>query len=481
VNIELLANSREPIGKTLGHLLSTHSEAFFAVAYGTHSAFRQIERSHALQDFLKKGARLRAVFDIERHFTDPELIDELCTIPGDIECRMYAPRIRRLDKSAIGPAFHPKIYYFDSKGHSAAIVGSGNFTRGGLAKNHEVAMLLDGRRTLKIFKDLRNYLEDVWSWPHLISLDQYERFRDAYAKAYRDARARQDRPGVPDEVPLHQMQQDVDHLRMALATAQKASLPQAVAYVLGLLAGGGHAIDRRKNQLEIELRRGVLNQGKPQEGKVFFEGISERSFEQADCVRRDAERIVDRLNTSFRELSTAATVSCEQRGPLAYRVLMKFPRNSSLWLSLRDELRRVTSKTGRYSWPTVIDLRDPEVRRAFLQGYMDLRTRITATDRLPDSYTRIAVSVGGKATLFAEQLRDLMADEFACPSDRINFARGSSRGRENMLRIDARLVPVTFLRSHWQRIVVSDFRDYNRQFAGLRQDAAGQTHLNIEG
>lgn len=471
---ELLLNDRETIGGTIAKLLGSHNEAFFAVAYGTYNAVELLGQGHALELFARTGGRLRAVFDVDRHFTDPELIDELCTIPGDVECRLYGPRIRGVHAPHHVFDFHPKVYYFESKGRAAAVVGSANFSLGGLSSNCEVAVLLDGARDEVVFRNLKQYLEKVWTLPALISVDQYEKFRDEYGRAYRAARAKEQRRGVLEDIPLVQVDQDVVRLKKALEATQEESAQPTIAYVLGLVAGGIVGIDRTTREVVLELRRGVLNRGKPVEGRIFFGGISEPDIPQSDCVRRDAERIVTRLSTAFAGLSTGDMVRLERISELVYHLVVTFSRSSRIWRVVKQRLGGTHAKSAQYLWPQGIDLANAEVRRSFLQGYMDLRTRITATDALPGpkSYMRVAVSIGGKALGFAEQLRNLMAEEFGSPPERINLAEGLARDRENMIRIDARLLPKNFLESPWQRIVVSDFSEYNRRLDTERHTPA---------
>jgi len=465
LKVEFLTNRRESIGRAVGELLERHSSAFFGVAYGTYGAFRELG-DDVLPNFLRKGARLRVVFDVDRHFTDPNLIDELCTIPGDVECRLYAPRIRGVEASGVSPAFHLKVYYFERKEGSAAVVGSSNFSPGGLRANHEAAVLLQGASDEEVLADVRRYLDEVWTSPLLIAVDEYERFRDGYAKAYQAAKKRQ-QPGIAEEAPVLQTQDDVDELRRVLAATQRHSTDPVLGYVMGLVAGGGHDVDRMKREVVLHLRRGLLNPGKPKEGRIFFEGVSERDLVQAECVRRDAERIATRLRTSLRELTPGDTADLERSSQLSYRITLRFSPDSIVWRGLDENLASRRGASPLYLWPKNLSLDSPEVRRAFLQGYMDLRTRISATDALPPPtpFMRVAISVGGQSPKFAARLRELMAAEFKCDPDSINTLEGTSRGRETIIRADARLVPRSYLQSHWQRIVIEDFRKHNERLA----------------
>lgn len=464
VTVKLLANDSEPIGDTVERLLTSSREAFFAVAYGTHGAYKQLDKSHAVTDFLNRGSRLRAVFDVERYLTDPDLIDELCTVPGDVECRLYGPGIRRGCPLGEARPFHSKVYYFADRDEAAAVIGSSNLSMGGLRGNREVSILLKGSRDDGVFQDLRAYLDELWSLPGLISAEQYDAFREGYRGTYRQAQRRQKHAGLREEVPVIQSADELDALQKALRTAQEKSSAITAAYVLGLISGGGQRVELKKGEVEIVLHRGLLNRGKPHEGQIHFEGVSERNLAQADCVTRDADRIVSRVQTSLDDLSKGDEVRSDKVGEMSHAIIVRFSKASPIWKSLKAELLASRNPTGQYAWPTRMALTVPEIRRAFLQGYMDIRTRITAADALPrpKSYMRVAVSVGGKASDFSEKLRDLMAVEFNCDKEQIGLAKGGRRGREDLIRIDATRIPPSFLQSPWQRIVVSDFQAYNK-------------------
>jgi HKD family nuclease len=465
LTIELLANDLRPIGEALEKLLASSQEAFFAVAYGTHSAYKHLNKGGVVTDFLNRGSRLRAVFDIDRYLTDPDLIEEFCTVPGDVECKLYGPAIRGGGPITETRPFHPKVYYFADRDQAAAVIGSSNLSMGGLRDNHEVGILVKGSPEEGVFRDVRSHLREMWSSAGLISVEQYEAFRERYRKAYRGALRRQRDSGFREEVPLVQSVHELEELQKALRSAQDKSSTVSAAYLLGLVSGGGQRFDLRKREVDVMLRRGLLNRGKPHEGEIHFEGVGERNLQQAGCVSRDAERVVTRVRTSFEDLSTGDEVGSEKVVKLSHRIALKFSRGSGIWKSLKAELLASSNATGQYTWPTQMALTVPEIRRAFLQGYMDIRTRITAADALPrpKSYMRVAVSVGGSASDFSEKLRDLMAHEFGCEKEQIGLSKGGPRGREDLVRIEASRLPPSFLQSPWQRIVVSDFQAYNKR------------------
>jgi len=75
------------IEKCLATLLAKSSKFDWAVAFGSHSAFKLLESDFL--SFFRNGGRSRAVFDLSAGFTDPQLIEELLTIPGDSFCKVF--------------------------------------------------------------------------------------------------------------------------------------------------------------------------------------------------------------------------------------------------------------------------------------------------------------------------------------------------------------------------------------------------------
>lgn len=460
------------IGTVLEDLLCNYDRAFFAVAYGTHSAIKHLDHRGSLSDFLRRGSRLRTVFDIDRHFTDPDIIDELCTIPGDSECRLYAPRLRKPSPSNFAAAFHPKIYYFETVEKASAVVGSANLSIGGIRENEEVVVFIEGKIHETYFANLRHYLDRVWNSDCLIAVDQYSTFREEYARVYKSTRRALRQPAALDDAPLPHFEPERRKLARALKQARGLLHDTLVAYICGLLSGGFVQYVEDENGevlLRIRLRRGLLNRRGPFEGMIHFPNVSEHKLSQSECVRRDVERITDRIRSAFLELDVRDSVTFRQTGELNYEFTILFRHDSSIWRNLNKIYPR-SGKWEQYRIPTKLDMQRPEIRHSYLQGYLDIRTRFSRTDALPPptALMRIAVSVGGKAIRFGRRMRTLLAEEFGCTENEINLLEGTSRGRETLLRIDPRRVPEKFLLSHWQQLVLRDFRVFNE-----RMNAAG--------
>ncbi|MBB3941714.1 HKD family nuclease [Novosphingobium fluoreni] len=105
------------------------------VAFAKFSAWKDIKP--ALLKALARGARVRFAIGLDFFHTDPVLLSDLLKIA------MKPGSLLRLYISAAAETFHPKIYAFKYADGCKVLVGSANFTQGGLADNYEASILVD--------------------------------------------------------------------------------------------------------------------------------------------------------------------------------------------------------------------------------------------------------------------------------------------------------------------------------------------------
>ncbi|MGH2638137.1 MAG: phospholipase D-like domain-containing protein, partial [Rhabdochlamydiaceae bacterium] len=230
--------------------------ALFSVAYGTFEGLNLVAAE--LKEFLGRHGRLRAILDIDRHFTDPFLIDDLYTMPGDVGCKLFGPRIK--NPSVLeSVAFHSKIYYFDDTRDATAIVGSSNLSTGGLIRNYETSIVLHGEIEHPVFVSLRKIFDDFWGNPNAIDTSLYPKFREAYAIAYAKAKVLNPRPGIPMDIPLEVEPEVLAELQQEFGISKEKIIHNTSAYIAGLIAGGLKSIDLTSRTLEIKFQRGIVN------------------------------------------------------------------------------------------------------------------------------------------------------------------------------------------------------------------------------
>lgn len=127
------------IAKRLSALIEKHEQISIAVAWG--------ELTGVAETLLANSAKFQSVLlGVDFSATDPDLIDRLVDVPNAF-----------VAKSRPG-CFHPKIFYFQSRAKAEAIVGSANFTKGGLGINLEASVHVKGMSDDSFFEQVRDLL-----------------------------------------------------------------------------------------------------------------------------------------------------------------------------------------------------------------------------------------------------------------------------------------------------------------------------------
>jgi len=153
----------EKISKKLKKFISDYDEIHWAVAWGTNNAIA--EKLIANKKKIKK-----IIIGIDFSHTDPKLLKSLSSNNNS-----------KVAIDLVNGTFHPKIYYFESKDKAAAIVGSANFTNGGVGgSNIEAAILIEGGVNDEPLIDIKNMVNSLWEEGSLISKD----FLAAYELQY---------------------------------------------------------------------------------------------------------------------------------------------------------------------------------------------------------------------------------------------------------------------------------------------------------
>lgn len=122
--------------RVLRRMIGEHDRIRIAVAWGYNGP---------LADLLleNRDKFVSVIFGLNGFATSPDLIDRLVKMRGAY-----------VAKAASG-IFHPKIYYFESEDMAEAIVGSANFTNGGLGRNFETSVHFRGSPGEEIFGEIR--------------------------------------------------------------------------------------------------------------------------------------------------------------------------------------------------------------------------------------------------------------------------------------------------------------------------------------
>lgn len=176
MRIELL--EAKVIARRLKALIEKHDSISMAVAWGDLTGIAEI----LVVNQAKFGSVL---FGLDFCATDPDLIDELVDVPNAFVAKRHSG------------CFHPKIFYFQTGSKAEAIVGSANFTKGGLGNNLEASVHVKGDAGDVFFGQVRAQLESYESLYRPID----QRLADSYRRQAKVARKapRPKSPVLPDD------------------------------------------------------------------------------------------------------------------------------------------------------------------------------------------------------------------------------------------------------------------------------------------
>ena len=149
----------EKIAEKLTQLMSDSDAFYWAVAWGT-----QNDLYEALIKNSKKIKQL--IFGTHFYQTDPNLLEKFVDQPG----------VHVMKADAAG-TFHPKIYLFTKDQNAFVVIGSANFTHGGLNKNDEAATIIEGGMNEDFFQQQLQMIEGFYSRGELITQNFVDNYR----------------------------------------------------------------------------------------------------------------------------------------------------------------------------------------------------------------------------------------------------------------------------------------------------------------
>ncbi len=259
MKITILQNSDESFFKTIQESLRWAESLYLGVAYASCSAFESLRDD--FQAFLRNNGKLRALFDIEEFVTEKRVIEELATIPGDSECKVFITTKRN---EASQGHYHPKFYLFHNKDRYRVIIGSSNFTLGGIKYNIECNLSVYGKLDA-LFHNLLNFFNDLWTAEHSINVLTHGNLLDVYQQAFK----RRTKADESKARKLRKLREQVQITAGKIVQSQKLILNNEFAYLLGLLSANSK-INFKKRGLTIDLYRGLANRGKPYEATIII-------------------------------------------------------------------------------------------------------------------------------------------------------------------------------------------------------------------
>lgn len=177
--IQILSNLNYPIGNIINQELQNAQSARIAIAFLKYSGIRVIEKS--LDQCLKNNGIVEIIAGLDFKTTDPQSMHYLIQLQKSTpNLKFYCYGDKDVNKSNI--VFHPKIYLFQGKRETTAIVGSTNLTQGGLMTNFEANVIFKETKPL-YFSQLEAIYNSVKFTDSVFSPD--EEYLIGYSDVYK--------------------------------------------------------------------------------------------------------------------------------------------------------------------------------------------------------------------------------------------------------------------------------------------------------
>jgi HKD family nuclease len=458
MKVDLLKNSDASFYKAIEEALASADSAYIGAAYGTYGAFAMLR--NLLELFLRRNGKLRTLFDIEKFVTEKRLIEELATIPGDSECKVFInPDVA---SQRVAGHYHPKFYLFHNRISYRVIIGSSNFTVGGIKKNIECSLSLSGKLDDALFQRFQAFFDDLWTAEYSFNVLEQSQLLDAYGDAFQ-ASSKQDDSKYKK---LRELRKKIETEASAIIQTKKDVLNTEFAYLLGLISANSK-IDLKKRTLVIDLQRGLANRGTPFEGYYYNPDISDYKISQIDAHRKDVQRMSENLTDLFHHSDSRDVISKKHVDGYHFQIIVTFAKNSPIIEHIRTlRIRRDRTKVVPFIPKEIMQSEDATIVKSFIKGYCDLKSRISASDGIYRkqggkrifSSLRMGISIPHSASELLGGFNALLK--------KIGLTQGvsvtdpSRRSRENLIRIDVRHVPYDLLGTHWRRIFLKDFVYY---------------------
>jgi len=177
--IQILSNLNYPIGNIINQELQNAQSARIAIAFLKYSGIRVIEKS--LDQCLKNNGSVEIIAGLDFKTTDPQSMHYLIQLQKTTpNLKFYCYGDKDVNKTNI--VFHPKIYLFQGKRETTAIVGSTNLTQGGLMTNFEANVIFKESKPL-YFSQLEAIYNSVKFTDSVFSPD--EEYLVGYSDVYK--------------------------------------------------------------------------------------------------------------------------------------------------------------------------------------------------------------------------------------------------------------------------------------------------------
>jgi HKD family nuclease len=168
LDVSLFDNDHQTVAEAVEEICSRAHRVRIAVAFAKGSG---LAAAPAVQAVADRGGRVELLAGLDFQLTDLDALRPFERPPS-------AARVYLNPDQAGRTVFHPKLYLAESNSETAAIVGSSNFTAGGLQDNVEANVLIRGTGRERVLESIRGFHNRLWTSGFSFSVT--DRFRGHY-------------------------------------------------------------------------------------------------------------------------------------------------------------------------------------------------------------------------------------------------------------------------------------------------------------
>jgi len=177
--MQLIDNRRddETLAEHLRRLLPSATEVLIHVAYLRQSGVALLRE--VLTELVGRGGKLRVLAGGDFAQTEPDALRFFRELPGDCQVRL-------ISSSGVG-GFHPKSYLLYAGDRATLVVGSSNFTDGGLQHNVELNLRVDLAADDPTVTSARAIFESLWDATPLLTDERLADYQRYWAQCHQQA------------------------------------------------------------------------------------------------------------------------------------------------------------------------------------------------------------------------------------------------------------------------------------------------------
>jgi len=434
----------------------------WAVAFASHAAYKNLEKS--FREFFKNGHRSRVVFDITQGLTDPNIIEEFLTMPGNSQCRVF------FHKNSKQGFMHHKFYYFKNKKTNSKkfIIGSNNFTERSFFANEESSILLDESAGDDFFNSVDNLWTNLWEDENVISPIDSPEIIEAYTSFHQLSKK-------TDFFHSKEKQHSQEEFLKVFEKIKdlNKSIEAKVSYLTGLIIASTRSLtndDINKGIISISIKHQTMNTNTEDEGyiatRIDGELLGNVKINQKEAIENQVQEIYDSLKTFlFKESShNQIEIINSSKKNIIFEIKIKFHKKSAIFNFLKINLFNHLDLNNMVNLEIpsfILNSNNRLSRREFIRGYFDVRGRISKSDRFGNTGAlRVALQVSTSADRFGSQFEKFLNKEFNLNS---KFASGAARKKDSLVRFLPNKESLHLADSGWKKILLNEFIEFNNR------------------